>query len=105
MSFSTTRAIITPSSCKNGLLDPVPDQAALHPVLLSASQSDRAAVGPHAQKCHAQQMLCNLRSIRRCGTQFSASNCSTELGGPLRFGKKNWSAISRMVGANGTRRA
>jgi hypothetical protein len=39
MSFSTTRAIITPGWCKNGSPGRVPDQAAFHPVLLPASQS------------------------------------------------------------------
>jgi transposase len=34
------------------------------------SQSDRAVVGPHAQKRHAQQMLRDLRSIRRCDAWF-----------------------------------
>ena len=47
------------------LARPVPDQAAFHPVLLPASQSDRAVVGPHAQKRHAQQMLRHMRPIRR----------------------------------------
>ena len=50
----------------------VPDQAAFHPVLLSASQSDRAVVGPHAQKRHAQQMLRHMRPIRRCDAWFPA---------------------------------
>jgi transposase len=35
-------------ACPTGL----PDSAAFHSVLLPASQSDRAAVGPHAQKRH-----------------------------------------------------
>jgi hypothetical protein len=47
-------------ACSTG----VPDQAAFHSVLLPASQSDRAVVGPHAQKRHAQQMLRNMRPIR-----------------------------------------
>jgi transposase len=50
----------------------VPDQAAFHPVLLPASQSDRAVVGPHAQKRHAQQMLRHMRPIRRCDAWFPA---------------------------------
>ena len=43
----------------------LPHQAAFHSELLPASQSDRAAMGPDAQKRYAQQMLCNLRAIRR----------------------------------------
>ena len=44
----------------------VPDQAAFPPGLLPASEPDRAAMGRDAQEHHAQQMLRDLRRIRRC---------------------------------------
>ena len=47
-------------------------QAAFHPNLLPPLEPDRAVMGPHAQKRHAQQVLRNLRPIRRCDAQFSA---------------------------------
>ena len=62
------RRLMMNSACSTG----VPDQAAFHSVLLPASESDRAVVGPHAQKRHAQQMLRNMRPIRRCEAQFPA---------------------------------
>ena len=55
------------------------------PSLLSASQSDRAVVGPHAQKRHPQQNLRNLRPIRRCGAQFPVRKSAPRLGRILRF--------------------
>ena len=42
------------------------------PVLSPPPQPDRAVVSPDAQKCHPQQMLCNLRPIRQCDAPFSA---------------------------------
>src|SRR6476659_1799366 len=68
----------------------VPDQAAFHPVLLPASQSDRAVVGPHAQKRHAQQMLRNLRPIRQCDAWFPTRNSSPKLAQSLLFGHRQF---------------
>src|ERR1039458_6100709 len=50
-----------------------PHQAALHPNLLPALEPDRAVMGPDAQKRHAQQVLRNLRPIRRCDARFPRS--------------------------------
>jgi hypothetical protein len=47
-------------------------KAAFHPDLLSASQSNRAAMGLHAPRRNAQQMLCDVRSIRRCDAELPA---------------------------------
>ena len=47
-------------------------QAALHPNVLPALEPDRTVMGPHAQKRHSQQVLRNLRPVRRCDAQFSA---------------------------------
>ena len=58
-------------------------QAALHPNVLPALEPDRTVMGPHAQKRHSQQVLRNLRPVRRCDAQFSAWKGSGELGGPL----------------------
>src|SRR5262249_27714625 len=66
----------------------LPHQAAFHSELLPASQSDRAAMGPDAQKRYAQQMLCNLCAIRRRGARFPARTSSSQLGALLRFGHR-----------------
>jgi xanthine dehydrogenase YagR molybdenum-binding subunit len=58
-------------------------QAALHPNLLPAFEPDRAVMGPHAQTRHAQQVLRNLRPIRRCDARFFARKSSPELGRPM----------------------
>ena len=60
----------------------VPDSSCISPVLLPPSQPDRAVVGPHAQKRHPQQMLCNLRPIRQCDARFPGGSLP-QLGGPL----------------------
>ena len=60
-----------------------PDHAALHPNLLPALEPDRAIMGRDAQACHAQQVLRDLRPIRRCHARVLAWNSSPELGGPL----------------------
>ena len=49
-----------------------PYQTALHPNLLPALEPDRAVMGPYAQKRHAQQVLRNLRPIRRCDARVPA---------------------------------
>src|SRR6516165_7609226 len=66
----------------------LPHQAAFHSELLPASQSDRAAMGPDAQKRYAQQMLCNLRAVRRRDARFPARTSSSQLGALLRFGHR-----------------
>ena len=45
-------------------------QAALHSNVLPALEPDRTVMGPHAQKRHSQQVLRNLRPVRRCDAQF-----------------------------------
>ena len=79
--FWTTRAIIMPSSCRNGLPYRMTDQAAFHPDVLPASQSDRTVMGPHAQKRHSQQMLRNCAQFADA-TLVSCVKRSGELGGP-----------------------
>jgi transposase len=76
----------------SGLARPagLPDQAAFHSDLLPASQSDRKVVGPHAQKRHPQQNLCDLRPIRRRGARFPARQSSPQLGRILRFGHRQF---------------
>src|SRR6202795_2150928 len=69
----------------------LPHQTAFHSALLPASQSDRAAMGRHAQKRHAQQNLRNLRPIRRCDARFPARKSSPQLGRFLRFGHRQFS--------------
>src|SRR5262249_159724 len=66
----------------------LPHQAAFHSELLPASQSDRAAMGPDAQKRYAQQMLCNLCAIHRRDARFPARTSSSQLGALLRFGHR-----------------
>src|SRR6516162_11149389 len=66
----------------------LPRQAAFHSELLPASQSDRAAMGPDAQKRYAQQMLRNLCAVRRCDARFPARTSSSQLGALLRFGHR-----------------
>src|SRR6516164_2986085 len=66
----------------------LPHQAAFHSELLPASQSDRAAMGPDAQKRYAQQMLCNLRTVRRRDARFPARTSSSQLGALLRLGHR-----------------
>jgi hypothetical protein len=51
--------------------------------------SDRAVMGPHAQKRHAQQMLCNLRPVRRCDAWFPTRNSSPKLKGPKDAAKES----------------
>ena len=69
----TTRVIIMPSWCRNGwpCRD---DESKLHFIanVLPALETDRTVMGPHAQKRHSQQVLRNLRPVRRCDAQFSA---------------------------------
>ena len=64
------------SSCqaRAGMVGPAgtTHQAALHPNVLPALEPDRTVMGPHAQKRHSQQVLRNLRPVRRCDAQFSA---------------------------------
>src|SRR4051812_12359701 len=64
------------SSCqaRAGMVGPAgaTHQAALHPNVLPALEPDRTVMGPHAQKRYAQQVLRNVRPIRRCDAQFSA---------------------------------
>ena len=64
------------SSCqaRAGMVGPAgtTHQAALHPNILPALEPDRTVMGPHAQKRHSQQVLRNLRPVRRCDAQFSA---------------------------------
>src|SRR5665811_1887388 len=48
------------------------DQVALHPNLLPALEPDRTVMGGDAQKRHAQQVLRNLRPIRRCDARVPA---------------------------------
>src|SRR5450759_1043139 len=50
----------------------LPDQAAFHSSLLPAFEPNRAAMGRHAQACHAQQILRHMRSIRRRDARFLA---------------------------------
>ena len=63
------------SSCqaRAGMVGPAgtTHQAALHPNVLPALEPDRTVMGPHAQKRHSQQVLRNLRPVRRCDAQFS----------------------------------
>jgi hypothetical protein len=69
------RATITPSWCSNGWRGWLPDQAAFHSELLRASQSDRAAMGPDAQKHYA----CNLRAARRRDARFPVRTSSSQV--------------------------
>jgi transposase len=53
--------------CRIKLLMSLPND---HPALLPAPEPDRAAMGPHAQTCHAQQMLRHMRTIRGRHARF-----------------------------------
>src|SRR5262249_17896276 len=88
MSFSTMRAIITPSWCSNGWRGRVAHKAAFHSELLPAPQSDRAAMGLDAQKRYAQQMLRHLCEVRRRDARFPARTNSSQLGALLRLGHR-----------------
>ena len=57
----------------------VPDQAAFHPALLPAPEPNRAAMGPLAQECNAQQMLRHMRTIRGRHARFLARQSPQEL--------------------------
>jgi hypothetical protein len=77
-----------------------PDQAAFHSVLLSASQFDRAVVGPHAQKRHPQQNLRNLRPISPTRRSIScAKKCpATGPNSAIRSPTISVSSIHRIFG-------
>jgi transposase len=57
----------------------VPHQASLHPRLLPASGSDRAALGPDAQARHAQPMPCDFCRFQSGGAKLSARGGAQEV--------------------------
>ena len=61
-----------------------PDQAALHPSLLPASQSDRTVMGVDAQTYHPQQMLQLIQGLQQRNAELPARRRAEELGHLLR---------------------
>src|SRR5208282_5389514 len=66
----------------------MPHRAAFPADLLPASEPDRAAVGRDAQERHAQQMLRNMRGVRRSDPGFPARSGSQEVGRIVRLGHR-----------------
>src|ERR1700691_1824062 len=69
----------------------LPDQAAFPAHLLPAPEPDRAAMGPHAQEHHPQQMLRDLRRIRGNNPGIPARRGAQKVGRVLRFGHRQFS--------------
>src|ERR1700730_9457196 len=55
---------------------------------LSNDEPDRAAMGPHAQECHPQQMLCRMWTIRGRHARFLARQGRQEPGKLWCFGRR-----------------
>ena len=66
----------------------MPDPAALHPVILPASGSNRTIVGIDAPALHPQQMLRWVQGFHSCGTDFSAREGAAKLACLLRPGHR-----------------
>ena len=69
----------------------LPDQAPFHPGLLPAPKPDRATVGRHAQECHAQQDLRDMRRVRRCNAGIFARKGPAKLVAVPKFGNRQFS--------------
>lgn len=59
--------------------------------LLPTPEPDRAAVGRHAQACHAQQDLRNIRRVRQCDAQIPARESPAKLVALPRFRHRQYS--------------
>src|ERR1700728_4771355 len=66
----------------------MPDQAAFPSGLLPAFEPDGAAMGSDAQKHHTQQVLSDVRRVRRSDPDFPARRSPNKVGRILRFGHR-----------------
>jgi len=83
---------LSPRQARQGMAGPAgaPDQAAFPAALLPASEPDRATMGGDAQEHHSQQMLRELRRIRRSDPGFPPQRGPQEMGRNMRFGHRQF---------------
>src|SRR5271154_3210137 len=85
------RATITPSWCRNGWRDPVAGSSCISFRPIARISIRSSGCGRHAPKRHPQQMLRNLRPVRRRHPRLPARRSPPQLGRSLRSGHRQLS--------------